>query len=56
MADSLCGKTAVDIELLTGADYYWDLATGHIRGGESDGPVAICTKLGWVLSGLHQLW
>ena len=50
MADSSDGKTAVDIELLIGADYYWDLATGHTRRGES-GPVAICTKLGWVLSG-----
>ena len=29
MTDSLSGKTAVDIELLIGADYYWDLATGH---------------------------
>ena len=29
MADSLSGKTAEDIELLIGADYYWDLATGH---------------------------
>ena len=50
MADSSDGKTAVDIEMLIGADYYWDLTTGHTRRGDS-GPVAIHTKLGWVLSG-----
>ena len=50
MADSSDGKTAVDVELLIGADYYWDLTTGHTRRGDS-GPVAIHTKLGWVLSG-----
>ena len=50
MADSLDGKMAVDVELLIGADYYWDLTTGHICRGDS-GPVAIHTKLGWVLSG-----
>ena len=35
---------------MIGSDYYWDLMTGEIRRGES-GPVAINTKLGWVLSG-----
>ena len=49
MADSSDGKTAVDVELLIGADYCWDLTTGHTRRGDS-GPVAIQTKLGWVLS------
>lgn len=50
MADSSDGKTAVDIEMLIGADYHWDLTIGHTRRGDS-GPVAIHTKLGWVLSG-----
>ena len=50
MADSSAGKTAVDIEMLIGANYYWDLTTGLTRRGDS-GPVAIQTKLGWVLSG-----
>ena len=50
MADSWDGKSAVDIEMLIGADCYWDLTTGHTCRGDS-GPVAIQTKLGWVLSG-----
>ena len=36
--------------MLIGADYYWDLTTGHTCRGDS-GPVAIQAKLGWVLSG-----
>ena len=50
MADSLDGETTVDIEMLIGGDYYWDLTTGHTCRGDSR-PVAIQTKLGWVLSG-----
>ena len=40
----------LDIEVLIGLDYYWDLTTGRTRRG-SHGPVAVETKLGWVLSG-----
>ena len=50
LADSSDGKGAMDINMLIGADYYWELTTGRISRGES-GPVAIHTKLGWVLSG-----
>ena len=50
MADTSDGKSVVDIEMLIVVDYYWDLTTGHTRRGDS-GPVAIQTKLGWVLSG-----
>ena len=39
------------IGILIGADYYWTFMTGHSRRGESNGPVAIHTKLGWVLLG-----
>lgn len=42
------GSSAVDI--LIGSDYYWRFVTGRVRRGTS-GPVAIHTKLGWVLSG-----
>ena len=38
------------VDVLVGSDHYWDLITGRVRRG-SDGPVAIDTKLGWVLSG-----
>ncbi len=37
------------VDMLIGADYYWQLVTGKISRG-SDGPIAIHTKLGWVLS------
>ena len=40
----------VEIDILIGPDYYWSLVTGRIQQGQS-GPVAIETKVGWVLSG-----
>ncbi len=40
----------MEVDLLVGSDYYWELATGRICRG-NDGPVAVETKLGWVLSG-----
>ena len=50
LADDFDGKSAMNIDLLIGADHYWNQTTGRtIRGG--NGPVAIHTKLGWVLSG-----
>ena len=50
LADSCCDKSTLEVDMLIGSDYYWDLATGEIRRGKG-GPVAINTKLGWVLSG-----
>ena len=38
------------IDVLVGADHYWDLVTGDIVKGE-EGPTAINSKLGWLLSG-----
>ena len=38
------------VDILVGSDHYWDLITGRVQSG-SDGPVAIDTKFGWVLSG-----
>jgi len=38
------------VDVLIGSDYYWQLVTGSICRGAS-GPIAIHTKLGWVLSG-----
>ena len=41
---------AMEVDLLIGADFYWEFVTGEtVRG--SEGPVAIKTTLGWVLSG-----
>ena len=39
-----------ELEILIGSDYYWKVVTGEVIQG-SHGPVAIYTRLGWVLSG-----
>ena len=44
------GSALVEVDLLIGSDYYWQPITGEIRRGE-DGPVALQTRFGWVLSG-----
>ena len=50
MADEFEDIDKLQVDLLIGSDYYWDFITGTILRG-SDGPVAIDTRLGWVLSG-----
>lgn len=37
-------------DILVGSDQYWEIISGETRRGEH-GPVAMYTKLGWVLSG-----
>ena len=49
-ADELEDGQELHVDILVGSDCYWDLITGRIQRG-SDGPVAIDTKLRWVLSG-----
>ena len=50
LADSSSGDEELNVDVLIGSEYYWRLVTGEvIRGG--DGPTAVHTKLGWVLSG-----
>ena len=36
---------------LIGSDYYWSVVTGETVRGGVDGPVAVHTRLGWILSG-----
>ena len=50
LVDSSDGHRSLEVDILIGSDQYWDLVTGETRRGSS-GPVALCTKLGWVLSG-----
>ncbi len=50
LADSSNDEPIMEVDVLIGSNYYWDLTTGETCRGES-GPVAIRTKLGWVLSG-----
>lgn len=50
LADYSDGETSLEVDMLVGSDFYWDLVTGGVSRG-TQGPVAIHTKLGWVLSG-----
>ena len=38
-------------DILIGTDYYWSVVTGEIVRGKERDPVAVHTKLGWILSG-----
>ena len=53
LSDSSDSKFSCKVDILTGADYYCDFATGNIR-CENSGPVAVETILGWVLSGTYE--
>ena len=47
-----CGTSdSVSVDVLIGADYYWSFFTGNIIKRDPSEPVALETKLGWVLSG-----
>ena len=50
LADNPGVGSTGEVELLIGSDHYWELATGRVSRG-SCGPIAVETKLGWVLSG-----
>ena len=55
LADSAGASDNLEVDILIGSDWYWNLATGRVIRGRS-GPIAIHTKVGWVLSGptTHQ--
>ena len=48
LADDLNGSPD-SIDVLVGSDFYWDIVTGKTVTG--DGPTAVSSKLGWLLSG-----
>ncbi len=50
LADYSDGELSMEIDMLIGSDLCWDVVTGGVS-REVQGPVAIHTKLGWVLSG-----
>ena len=52
LADSMkfSQNLGMDVDLLIGSEFYWKFLTGEIRRGEV-GPVAMKTKVGWVLLG-----
>ena len=43
-------SSGCSIDLLIGSDYYWNFVTGETKRGD-EGPVAVKSKLGWLLSG-----
>ena len=48
---SLSTADDVEVDVLIGADYYWKFVTGTTKRSGKPGPVAVLTRLGWVLSG-----
>ena len=46
-----CGRGDLPISILIGADHYWSLVEGTVVRGAPWQPVALATKLGYVLSG-----
>ena len=50
LADWADSDSKLEVDILVGADHYWNLVTGKTI-SNVDGPTAIHTKLGWVLSG-----
>ena len=50
LADYSTGEDDIMVDILVGSDQYWQLVSEKVVRGE-DGPTAIQTKLGWVLSG-----
>lgn len=50
LADHSCGTEQLEVDMLIGSDNYWRLVTGKLV-NRGDGPTAVHTRLGWVLSG-----
>ena len=53
LADPDCNDQSLEISILIGSDLYWTLVTGRVKRGVN-GPAAVETRLGWVLSGPVQ--
>lgn len=53
LADSTDGISELEVDVLIGEDFYWSFILGKIASG-SNGPVAVETPLGWVLSGVMK--
>ena len=51
LADDSSSSNDVDIDILIGADFYWNFVSNESRRGEGPGPVTLLTRLEWVLSG-----
>ena len=49
LADEVLHKGNID--LLIGADFYWNIVYGSVKRGNGVAPVTLGSKLGWLLSG-----
>ena len=54
LADSADVSDALEVDVLIGSDSYWNFVTGRVIRGKS-GPMAIHTRVGWILSGPTHL-
>ena len=50
LSDMVGPEDMLTVDLLVGADHYWRVVTGQMRRGRA-GPIAVETKIGWILSG-----
>ena len=48
------GEGELDVDLLIGSDFYWSVFSGTVLRGDGCGPVALESKVGWILSGSLQ--
>ena len=55
LADRNFERNDLEVNVLVGLDFYHEFFTGNMKKGlEKEGPVALETKLGWVLSGPYE--
>ena len=50
LADTHPADVPLNVDMLVGSDFYWQVTTGETIRGQT-GPVAVNTKLEWVLPG-----
>ena len=53
LSNSSDSKFKCNVDILIGADYYWDFVSGNIKRRNS-AQVAVETVLDWVLSGAYE--
>ena len=51
MAEEARDEEELQVDVLIGADHYWDFVSKIEKRGDQGSPVATYTRLGWVLSG-----
>ena len=50
LADASPSEHSSDAHMLIGSDYYWNVIIGDLK-RSNNGPVAVSSKFGWLLSG-----